>query len=140
MQQMVTRTGLVLGRKAVLLSCFPTARIGARIGQQTTAFTCNSLYLYDRTKLCKFDFTTVVQTDLGKTCRDLAKWEDSCIELAFRQFFIMPGIPLQQEQEAIAFLQKTPSANGGSFYDHVTDVVMKVSDLLYEQSYTLARW
>ena len=38
----------------------------------------------------------------------------------------MPGIPLQQEQEALAFLQKTPSADGGSFYDHMTDVVMKV--------------
>lgn len=58
---------------------------------------------------------------------------DSCIELALRQFFIMPGVPLQQEQEAIAFLQKTPSADGGSFYDHVTDVVMKVSDVLHEQ-------
>ena len=45
----------------------------------------------------------------------------------------MPGVPLQQEQEAIAFLQKTPSADGGSFYDHVTDVVMKVSDVLHEQ-------
>ena len=48
----------------------------------------------------------------------------------------MPGIPLQQEQEALAFLQKTPSADGGSFYDHVTDVVMKVTDALYKRSQT----
>ncbi|KAL3137432.1 hypothetical protein ABBQ32_006953 [Trebouxia sp. C0010 RCD-2024] len=38
----------------------------------------------------------------------------------------MPGLPLQQEQEAVAFLQKTASADGGSFYDHMTDIVMKV--------------
>lgn len=48
----------------------------------------------------------------------------------------MPGIPLQQEQEALAFLQKTPSADGGSFYDHVTNVVMKVSDVLHERDFT----
>ena len=36
----------------------------------------------------------------------------------------MPGLPLPQE--AIAFLQKTQSTDGGSFYDHMTDVVMKV--------------
>ena len=47
----------------------------------------------------------------------------------------MPGIPLQQEQEALAFLQKTPSADGGSFYDHVTDVVMKVSRTLYTRAH-----
>ena len=40
----------------------------------------------------------------------------------------MPGLPLQQQQqEAIAFLQKTSSTDGGSIYDHMTDVVMKVS-------------
>ncbi|KAL3148751.1 hypothetical protein ABBQ38_014162 [Trebouxia sp. C0009 RCD-2024] len=37
----------------------------------------------------------------------------------------MPGLPLQQEQEAVAFLQKTASADGGSLYDHMTDIVMK---------------
>ena len=37
----------------------------------------------------------------------------------------MPGLPLPQE--AIAYLQKTQSTDGGSFYDHMTDVVMKVT-------------
>ena len=38
----------------------------------------------------------------------------------------MPG-PRMTEQEAIAFMQKTSSTDGGSLYDHITDVVMKVS-------------
>lgn len=46
----------------------------------------------------------------------------------------MPGLPLQQEQEAVAFLQKTASADGGSFYDHMTDIVMKVQGMLCNQS------
>ena len=37
----------------------------------------------------------------------------------------MPGLPMQQE--AIAFTQKISSTDGTSLYDHLTDVVMKVS-------------
>ncbi|DBA92418.1 hypothetical protein WJX77_007770 [Trebouxia sp. C0004] len=36
----------------------------------------------------------------------------------------MPGLPMQQE--AIAFTQKISSTDGTSFYDHLTDVVMKI--------------
>ena len=44
MQQLVTRTGLLLERKAVLLYCFPTARTGARVGQTNSlTFTCTTV-------------------------------------------------------------------------------------------------
>lgn len=58
-----------------------------------------------------------------------------CTDYTDCSCFIMSGIPLQQEQEALAFLQKTPSADGGSFYDHVTDVVLKVLGTLYTRAY-----
>ena len=136
MQQLLTRVCSQLDDKAMLLSCREDR--GAHRSADSHAYLFLTVQINVVLDLRPYNVKNLLNL-LNHLVQRPLQVEVSWIELAIQHCFIMPGIPLQQEQEAIAFLQKTPSADGGSFYDHVTDVVMKVPDVLHERAYILSR-